>query len=763
MKYKFLTIPFLFILPLLSVAQDVSDSITIGIDEIVVSQKFNKENVNIRTLPTATSFVSSKNIEQNNIYSLKDISVYVPNFFIPDYGSKLTSSIYIRGIGSRMGASAVSLYVDNVPYLNKGTFDFELYDIAGIQVLRGPQGTLYGQNSIGGIVNIYTLSPMVQQGTKVLISGGNYNNYKAQIALHQKINENLGFSVSGNYNHNGGFFENIYTNKKADKLNSGGARARLYWNLASNFKLDFTTDYDYTKQGGYAYGQIDSTNKVLPVNYNDPSGYTRSLLTNSLLLEHKLDWGTISSVTGYQYLNDKMELDQDFTSESMFTLNQMQKQHATTEEFVVKSNSTSDYQWTTGLFGFYQNLKTTAPVLFKQDGLNKILQPVFDEVVADTGNMTELSILDSIFIIQGIYKTPSYGAAIFHQSTFNNFIVDGLSVTIGLRFGIDETRLNHYTYTSDLWLKTSTTTESFPPIPIGLSLRGKERINSTHLLPKFAIKYEFDKLNNIYASFTGGYKAGGYNIQMFSDVVQGLMQEKKMELIGNQPVEDKNIKEKIAYNPERSWSYELGGKFSLFEHRLLVDAAFFYITSKDLQLTQFAPNGLGRIMKNAGKSASKGVEVSIQVKPANNLTVIASYGYAHSTFTEYKDSVKTESGNIEVDYKGNYVPLAPQHTVSFTANYTVNINSKWLDRLVIFAQYAGVGKIYWTEDNSVSQNFYGLLNGKITLEKNKYGLSFWIKNIANIRYHTFYFESLGNRFLQYGKPLQWGVDFRFSF
>ena len=167
--------------------------------------------------PGSISYLNTGNLDEMNIRSVKDISTVVPNLFIPDYGSKLISSAYIRGIGSRINSPAVGLYVNNVPYLDKSAFDFELNDIQRIEVLRGPQGTLYGRNAMGGIVNIYTLSPFDYQGTKVTMSMGNYGAAKAKVAQYSKIGENIGISLNGYYDRNDGFFINEYNGTKADK------------------------------------------------------------------------------------------------------------------------------------------------------------------------------------------------------------------------------------------------------------------------------------------------------------------------------------------------------------------------------------------------------------------------------------------------------------------------------------------------------------------------------------------------------------------
>ena len=136
-------------------ADDTIDEKSISLDEIIVisNPKANKNNL---LTPNSTTILTSSNIEKSNINSVKDISAYVSNLYIPQYGSKLTTAIYIRGIGSRTNNSVVGVYVDNVPYLDKSIYDFDLSEIERLEILRGPQSTLYGRNTMAGIINIYT-------------------------------------------------------------------------------------------------------------------------------------------------------------------------------------------------------------------------------------------------------------------------------------------------------------------------------------------------------------------------------------------------------------------------------------------------------------------------------------------------------------------------------------------------------------------------------------------------------------------------------
>lgn len=167
-------------------------------------------------MPTAVSVISPKQLKNTQIESLPDLSSYIPNFFIPKYGSKVSTPIYIRGIGARLGSQTVSLYVDNVPSFNPSAFDFEFQDIQRIEVLRGAQGTLYGRNAIGGIVNLYTLSPLTYQGIRFSLSGGNYGQFSVMGSNYSKLSEKSLSSAAAYYKRDDGYFMNSYTNEKVD-------------------------------------------------------------------------------------------------------------------------------------------------------------------------------------------------------------------------------------------------------------------------------------------------------------------------------------------------------------------------------------------------------------------------------------------------------------------------------------------------------------------------------------------------------------------
>ena len=273
-----------------------------------------KETNSLRSLPAAVSILSPKNLESLQAHSLKDLSAVVPNYFAADYGSKMTAPLYIRGIGARSGDQTISIYVDNIPYFNTTSFDTELFDIQRIEVLRGTQGTLYGRNAMGVIINIYTFSPLTYEGTSAKIGGGNYGLFTGSISHFQKLNDKMGISAGGYYKQNDGYFTNLYTGKKVDDLKNAGGRAKFAWNITPRFSATYSVSFDYVDQGAFPYANA-TTNEI---DYDSEGYYKRKLLTNGLALRYVSDKYEINSTTGYQYLNDEMNMDQDYTRQSLF-------------------------------------------------------------------------------------------------------------------------------------------------------------------------------------------------------------------------------------------------------------------------------------------------------------------------------------------------------------------------------------------------------------------------------------------------------------
>jgi len=404
-----------------------------------------KESYDLRKLPASTTILGKEESETGGKNSIKGISAVVPNLFIPDYGSKMTSAVYIRGVGSRFSPSpSVGLYEDNVPFIDKSAFDFEFMDIERIEVLRGPQGTLYGRNSLGGIIHIRTKSPFSRPATEIRLNAGSYGQYSGSVSTRQKISKNAAFSAGGFYRSEDGFFTNEYSGKKADKGYATGGRIRLAYNITPAWKAEVASQLEYSDQNSYPYGKYDKiTGETAKPNYNDSSSYNRFLNTSSLVVTHNAPGWKLNLISAYQYLKDTLKLDQDFSPLSIYTMSQSQKIRSFTQEAVFKSENSKNYQFVSGVSGFIQSNYTDAPVLFGEAGVDRFFQGTFDRLY-QTGAMPYRMIVGNETIpSEGEFMQKSWGFAAFHQVTLKRVFTEKLSLTLGLRYEYEKQSLDY--------------------------------------------------------------------------------------------------------------------------------------------------------------------------------------------------------------------------------------------------------------------------------------------------------------------------------
>ena len=163
----------------------------------------------------SSTWLSRTEIERLNLVNIKQASEIAPNFYMPQYGSRMTSSVYVRGLGTRIDQPVVGLNIDNVPILNKDNFDFDLADIERIEILRGPQNILYGRNTMGGLINIHTLSPLSFEGLRLTGEYGSQNSYKASAGIYRRLSSPIGMALNLYATGTDGFWRNSYNNSKS--------------------------------------------------------------------------------------------------------------------------------------------------------------------------------------------------------------------------------------------------------------------------------------------------------------------------------------------------------------------------------------------------------------------------------------------------------------------------------------------------------------------------------------------------------------------
>jgi len=673
-----------------TVAPDTGVYLVGELSEIVI--KASKDNVTFKSLPASVSVINENLIAESEMKSLNDASASIPNFFMPDYGSKLTSPVYIRGIGSRINSPSVGLYVDHVPYFEKASFNFDFFDIKRIEVLRGPQGTLFGRNTMGGIVNIITTSPLDYNGSNISLTAGTYGNYSVTGGHYGKINNNIAWSVAGNYLHNDGFHTNVFSDSRVDKLNSWGLRNRVIWELTPRLTAENIAGAEISRQGGYPYAIYnEELGRAEDINYNQESLYDRNMFSDALLLNWSGSGYDISATTSYQYLDDIQGIDQDFTPDSLFYVSQEQRQHMISQEIIARSEQDKKYRWLFGGYAFHQ---------------------AFDNSVDVNAWKSKMSYLKT-------YDHRISGYALFHQSTLTDFPFRGLTLTAGIRLDSERDFL-HYIYDRTLNGTYALLADTAYPA-----------LESLEIIPRFAVNYRIGR-HSLYAVAARGYKTGGFNSTF------------------ERP-------EDLTFDPEFSWNYETGIKTTIVSNTLYADIALFFIDWRNQQIYQTVPSGRGSMLKNAGHSVSKGGELSVRASLKTGYDFNLSYGYTHATFLSHVV-------NSDLNYNGNFLPYVPRHTVALSASKNFEIrNSGLLDDIKVSLLCRGNGEIFWDEENTHKQDFYGLADGKVSFIKGTFQFDLWCKNMFNAYYTAFYFEALGNKYMQPGKPVQAGINLSLKF
>jgi len=785
----------------------------VDLDEVIVVAQ-PKEQVRLRLQPVSSSVFDSEQMNCLGVRDLNQLSQYVPSFDMPAYGSRITSTMYMRGIGARINNTSVGVYYDNIPLMSKSAFNNHFYMLDRVDVLRGPQGTLYGMNTEGGLVRMYSKNPMNYQGTDIRLGLGSGLYTNAEVAHHHRPSERLAFTVAGFWQGLRGFFNNQNFDEKNDKSKEAGGKVRLVYDPTKRLRMDWTADYQWVMQNGFGYGEYDVEEDCT----HDPAttimnGYRRTMLNTGLTFSYDMPQLLFTSTTSYQYLKDRMMMDQDYVTPDYLRLEQRQKMNAVTQELVLRSKpqisnlksqiSNIDWQHATGLFGSYQWLRTDGPVAFgdaitgpigraitsamtnamKQSMMNSMMQQMMEQGMPEAAAKAAAEksaqaavekagiTMSAEMAVPEYFHTPEANFSVFHES--NILFNERLKLTAGLRLNIDNTKIDYHSLA--YMNMTGGTAQRQATYHLTSLVENSLSKTYTQLLPKVGLTYMLnDNLGNIYALVSKGYRTGGYNIQMFSDILQtdlNANQQNAMRGDYDVPHTDAdydNINETISYKPEESWSYELGTHLNLFDGRVKADAAVFFTQIRNQQLSVMVGNyGYGRAMVNAGKSYSCGAELALRgTAVGDHLTWAMTYSFTNARFREYDDQLEakgyTTTDYRVISYKDNYVPFIPLHQLSLAADYRIDTGCRTLRSVTFGANMQGKGKTYWEADNELSQNFYATLGAHAAFGLGAVTVDVWGRNLTDTRYNTFlvYSKTTDQNFAQRGLPIQVGCDVR---
>lgn len=727
-------------LPTMAMAQDSASADgqddSIGIPDIIVTAE--RRSDTIQEVPLSISAVTGEDLAKSSITDTEALASTVPGLVIQ---RDVVGKAVVRGIGTENftvgGDPGVATYVDGAYIARSSTGIFDFFDVERVEVLRGPQGTLYGRNATGGVINVISRAPTDYFTARGSFTYGNYNTARAEAAVSGPLSEGVRVRLAGLYSSREGFTKNIFPGIAArglDELDSKdlwALRGRLDADLGDRVTLELIGDIyrDDSNPPAFWYTQDtlpwQSPTSVYPrdirtvsqgyetatpgftdlpvgqANRQDQNGITGRLTYDG-------DSFTITSVTSWRDIEFDWVNDGDGISDYLVVYFQRDESEQFSQDIQIASNDDGPFQWIAG--GFY--------LTEDSDGIYAIpLGPAF-------GGFTIAYV--------GSNKTEALG--IFAEGTYD---FGDFSFTAGLRYS-DETKDAKLTY-------------SIPAF--ALELDYDESLNFNALTPRFVLKYEPNDNINLYASATRGFKSGGFS------------------LLDN-PLN--------AFDAEKIWAYEVGLKSQTSDRRVRFNLAGFYYDYSDQQLSQTL--NLATQTRNAGSSTIWGIESEFTVIPTRGLTINGNVSYLNTEFDEFcttdtrNPSLPLDPANCTVNgvassnLAGNRLPRAPDWQAFVAATYETAL-SDTLDGS-IRAEWQYTGDQFFSVFNrpDVAQGPYSVFNASIGVSSTdgKWDLRFWGKNIFDKVYFSNLFESgvLDNVVVPQGfvaPPATYGVTLGFNF
>lgn len=734
-------------------------------DDIIVTARSREEK--LQDSPVAVTAITSQSIERANITRPTDFFQMIPNITMADSQDAGTVSINVRGIGEiRNGETPVAISIDGVLLSSPLEFKQDLFDIQQIEVLRGPQGALYGRNAIAGAINITTKKPTNAFSGNFKAGYGNGNAFNAAAAVSGALIDDKLFVRAGlSYSKTDGYITNTFLNKKVDYSEDTSARLRLNWAATDDFSVDLRGFYS-THKGGAAYfvrpllqasgrpfldpaASVDVANTVIAPTSNNLGFDDRQIVDLSLKMDLQSKIGTFSSTTAYNKINLTVGFDgYDYSNNQQcymfgfsivsdglapcnnprtFALGPSGDPNGSDVQFVAPFNTTFQHNqvrtWSQEFrltSSSTQRLRYIAGVYF--------LRP-HRSLVTGTNTDRGFGIVPEInFDPNSANPTSRYFAednhdfawAVFGQLNYD--VTNQVEASVSARFDSDHRK------------QTDPRTGIYRVDGFGIPLTGPATREATfkQFQPKFTLRWKPTPDTQVYATAGQGFRSGGFNAP------------------GTEisPLTGARIADPV-YKKELATSYELGVKTSLLDRKLTLNGAVFYTNAKNLQ--SFNSNGLvnAQIVTNIDKVDISGAEIEATLRPSRDFKVFGSVGYIDAKIKAYAANPAAV---------GNQVPYTTKLTISAGAEYEARLSTDY--SLVFRADWQRRGKTYFHEGGTFVgvpvRDPINFVNGRIALENKKgWSVAVWGKNLLNERYYE---EVVAPDYNYQGRPRTYGVE-----
>ncbi len=703
-----------------------------GIEEIVITAQ--KRAQNLQEVPISVTAFSDTAIREAGFTNSLSIGDQVPNLEIKTFGG--VPNIFIRGVGNNdFNASSIgpiSIYRDDVVVASTGSQIFSLFDLERIEVVRGPQGTLFGKNTTGGAIQFFSKLPGDEFEGNARFGYGRFDLFEAEAAASLPLGEGLSLRVAGMVRRRDGEKTNLYTGDDAINVDEAAARAILRWRPSADTDVRLSvgggrdrSDYLENKpvgtiNGADLFGYTDpNPDDANLLNFNGPSrNYSDNLFVN-LNITHSIGNLTFKSITGYDKSDVDNRVDVDGGPFRIDEITFLTDAEQITQEFQIAYDS-GPLNAIGGLYYFQEDL----------------------DADSNADLLGELSFADGALplVTRATRKNKAY--AIFGQATYA--VAPAFRVTLGGRYTIDKVRVTHQAdlvpgfFDADI--------PDGAPVPLVPFARLKDTFKSF----SWRVGADYDITDDVlaYASIDKGFKAGGFNIGIITSVA-----------------------ERTQVDPEYLTSYEIGLKSTLFDRRLRLNISAFYYDYTDLQVLSVNRQAGSTVptlgLDNAADAEIKGIELEATALPTDWLDLGLNLGILDAKYKNYlSGAIDPDTGDPR-DFSGNRLPGAPKFTLSTFAQVTIPVGdfeTRWR------AEYNYTGKKYYNNAESdliSSGEGYGLLNLRATLADPSKGweLAAWAKNVTGKAYIVDATDTSGFGFVPryYGERATYGVELSFRF
>ncbi len=676
---------------------------TYELEEVIITAQ--KRDERLTEVPISIANVNAEDIKQTGIRQLKEVAEYVPNLSISS-GTDFTSSVSIRGVGAnsrnigfdtRVGVYLDGVYLGQSPALNQ-----ELLDLERIEVLRGPQGTLFGKNTVAGAINLISKKPEDRFSGSVGMELGNYNSRQVSASLNLPLTDTLYSKVAINKQQRDGQVKNLATGNDINEQDATSYRLQFRYAPGISFEANLAFDGMDTERRSYTGDPATNTwgttlNTEAPrkneISMNIDPFEDRKIRGTALTLEQDLKSGfAVKSISAYRDTKISYINDLDYSAVDLAKLSYGDNYQQFTQELQLISPDDNSLKYVAGLYYYDQ----------AGDSLRQVSStPLAGLIFGSDPNSPTTT--------EGTVDTRSYAAFLNGSYQLSN----NWKLGFGFRYSLEDKEAD--------WSIDGSGSGAFG-IATGTV---KDSRSDNHFSPTINLNYAFTNEINGYVKFSSGYKSGGFNLDFVSQ---------------------DDLSAGIDFDKETVDSYELGLKGTLLDRRIQFSLAAFESNYSDYQVNQFIDLGAGRTsisIRNAAKVETKGLEAELTFRPAERWQLMASVGLLDAKFADYPGG-----GANGANVSGNTLPGVSDLSMNLGVQYYHPVPALGAEMLVRL-DYSYRDDYYNTADNVKSRQLlsgdsvqYGwvddieLLNGRLALESlnGDWSLALWGRNLTNEDY-----------------------------